>query len=148
MLFMSFLISGMLKQPVIGFYVSYSQSMTSGTTIPFNRIKTNLGNCWSSSYHRFTAPVKGLYYFTLSIITPWSSTHYAGAWIMHGNVNLRWIYAARNTNIHARIPATGSAAVILNAGEQIWAKRHYGYLYSDGNLLTHFVGFLLQKSTN
>ena len=135
-----------MLQPVIGFYVGYSWSMSSGTTIPFNIIKTNLGNRWSSSNHRFTAPVKGLYYFTLSIITkPSSSPGYASAFIMHGNVNLRFIYAYRNSNIQAHIPASGSAVVMLNAGEQVWARRWGGFLYSDHNLYTHFVGFLIQK---
>ena len=134
-----------MLQPVIGFNVAYSQSMSSGTTIPFDVIKTNLGNGWSSSYHRFTAPVKGLYYFTLSIITQWSSDGYAGAWIMHGNVRLRFVYARRNNNIYAYIPASESAAVMLNAGELIWAKRHHGYLFSSNWLHTHFVGFLIQK---
>ena len=64
---------------------------------------------------------------------------------MRGNVNLRFVYAWRNNNIHAHMPATGSVAVMLNAGELIWAKRTGGYLYSDGNLYTHFVGFLIQK---
>ena len=135
-----------MVQPVIGFDVGYTRSMTSGYTIPFNRIRTNLGNGWSSSNHRFTAPVKGLYYFTLSIMTKSSSyPGYAQAHIMRGNVYLRYVYARRNTNIYAYIPATGSAAVMLNAGEQVRARRWTGYLYSNGDVYTHFQGFLIQK---
>ena len=135
-----------MVQPAIGFYVGYSSSMSSGSTIPFNVIKTNLGNGWSSSYHRFTAPVKGLYYFTLSIMTPYTASQYtAQAWIMRGNVNLRFVYVHRKSNIHAHIPASGSAAVMLNAGEQVWAKYASGWLYSTTSLYTHFVGFLIQK---
>ena len=135
-----------MVQPGTAFHVAYSHSMSSGTTIPFNVIKTNLGNGWSSSNHRFTAPVKGLYYFTLSIMTQGSSTGYAQAYIMRGNVNIRFVYAQRNSNFYAYIPASGSVVVILNAGEQIWAKRSSGYLYShSSNLYTHFVGFLIQK---
>ena len=134
-----------MVQPVIALHVARSSSMFSGSKIPFNVIKTNIGNGWSSSYHRFTAPVKGLYYFTLSIITRWSSSGSAGAWIMRGNVKLRYTFARRHPNIHAYIPASGSAAVMLNAGELIWVERNHGYLYSDSNLFTHFVGFLIQK---
>ena len=131
---------------MIGFYVANSHQMSSGSTIPFNVIKTNLGNGWSSSYHRFTAPVKGLYYFTLSIMTKGSSSpRYATASIMHGNVNLRYVFTERNSNMHAFMPASGSAAVMLNAGEQVWARRQGGYLYSNSDLYTHFVGFLIQK---
>ena len=84
-----------MVQPVIGFYVGYSRLMSSGSTIPFNNIKTNLGNGWSSSYHRFTAPVKGLYYFNLNFKTQWSSAGYAGASIMRGGVKIRVVYARR-----------------------------------------------------
>ena len=134
-----------MVQPVIGFHVAYRRSMTSGSTIPFNVIKANLGIGWSSSYHRFTAPVKGLYYFTLSIITQWSSNGYAGAHIVRGNVSIRFVRAWRHSKIQAHIPASGSAAVMLNVGDQVWAKRHNGYLHSNSALYTHFVGFLIQK---
>ena len=131
---------------MIGFYVAYSHPMSSGSTIPFNFIETNLGNGWSSSYRRFTAPVKGLYYFTLNIMTKGSSSpRYVTASIMHGNVNLRYVFAEQNSNMHAFIPASGSAAVMLNAGEQVWARRQGGYLYSNSDLYTHFVEFLIQK---
>ena len=135
-----------MVQPVIGFYVCSSKSVTSGTTVPFNVIKTNLGNGWSSSNHRFTAPVKGLYYFTLGIISKFSSSPgTGGAWIMHGDVHLRFVYASRSSHIQAHITGSGSAVVMLNAGEPVWAKRWGGFLYSDHNLYTHFVGFLIQK---
>ena len=141
MLFITCLISGQ-----IGFYVGYSSSMFSGSTIQFDVIQTNLGNGWSSSNHRFTAPVKGLYYFTLNIMTPWSpSQHYAAAHIMRGNVNIHRVVVNRSSRIHGHIPASASAAVMLNAGEQVWAKRYIGYLFSGSNLNTHFVGFLIQK---
>ena len=110
----------MSEKTVVVFDVGYTASMSSGTTIPFNRIKTNIGNGWNRYYHRFTAPVKGLYYFTLSIITPIRlSQSFAGAHIMRGNVHLRHLYALRSNSIQTRQPASGSAAVMLNAGEQI-----------------------------
>ena len=146
MLFITCLISGLLVQPVTAFHVAYSQSISSGTTIPFNVVKTNVGNGWNRYYHRFRAPVTGLYYFTLSFRTSYSGVHhYAGAWIMRGNVKLRFVYANRKSNINAYMPASGSVVVMLNAGELVWARRYGGYLYSDSNLFTHFVGFLIQK---
>ena len=126
--------------------MGYSRLMSSGSTIPFNVIKTNIGNRWSSSNHRFTAPVKGLYYFSLSIMTPYTASQYtAQAWIVRGNVNLRFVYVNRQSKFGAYMPASGSTVVMLNAGEQVWAKRNGGWLYSDSGLYTHFVGFLIQK---
>ena len=134
-----------MAQPVIGFDVGYSHTMSSGGTIPFDSMLTNIGNRWSTSNHRFTAPVTGLYYFSLSIITKSSSSPgFAQVWIMRNGYNLRHLQALRNSNIHAMMPASGSAVVILNAGDQVWARRDDGYIYSDTFLYTHFVGFLIR----
>ena len=136
----------MLTQREIGFDVSLSSSMSSGTKIPFDRIKTNLGGGWSNTSHTFTAPVDGLYYFTLGIRTTWSSSpYYARARIMHGNVMLRYLYTLKAPSTSGNQAATGSVLIKLTRGQQVHAERVGGTLYSDGGLYTHFVGFLIQK---
>ena len=130
---------------MVGFEVGYSGTMSSGTKIPFNRIKTNIGGGWSSSSHTFTAPIDGLYYFTLGIMTTYSSSPgYAQAKIMRGNVVLRSVYTNKSGRTGHQ-SATGSVLINLNKGQQVHAERHAGTLYSDGSLYTHFVGFLIQK---
>ena len=134
----------MLTQTVIGFDVALSSSMSSGTKIPFNRIKTNIGGGWSTSNHTFTAPVDGLYYFSLGIMTTYSSRYHAQAKIMRGNAVLRYVLTNKASS-NGYYSATGSVLIKLNKGHQIHAERISGTLYSDGGLYTHFVGFLIQK---
>ena len=146
-LFIVCYVSGLLTQTVIGFEVAHSVSMSSGRKIPFDRIKTNIGGGWSNTSHTFTAPIDGLYYFTLGIMTDyWSSSrHSAHARIMRGNVQLRYLYIdkASSKGYHS---ATGSVLIKLNRGQQVHAERNGGTLYSDRDLYTHFVGFLIGRT--
>ena len=137
----------MLTETVVGFHVAHSVTMSSGSKIPFNTIKTNLGNAWNKNNHTFTAPVKGLYLFSLRITTDYSSSSgIADARIMSGDKAIRVanvVYAHRSSS--AYIPDTAPVTVILNAGEQVYAKRIAGTFFSNSNLFTHFVGYLIGK---
>ena len=140
-LFIVCYISDLLSQTVIGFEVDHSVSMSSGSKIPFDRIKTNVGGGWSNTSHTFTAPTDGLYYFTLGIMTHYSSSqYYANAKIMRGSVILRYVLTNKASS-YGYHSATGSVLIKLNKGQQIHAERHDGTLYSD----THFVGFFIGK---
>ena len=132
---------------VVGFDVSLSSAMSSGTKIPFNRIRTNIGGGWSNTSHTFTAPTDGLYYFTLGIMTTYSSSpYYAQARIMRGNVIQRYVLTQKGFSTNGNQAATGSVLIKLNRGQQVHAEHAGGTLYSDGGgLYTHFVGFLIQK---
>ena len=132
---------------MVGFEVGHSVSMSSGRKIPFDRIKTNIGGGWSNTSHTFTAPIDGLYYFTLGIMTTYSSSnsYYAQAKIMRGNAVLRYVYTQKASSTNGYLAATGSVLIKLNRGQQVHAERRGGTLFSDSGLFTHFVGFLIQK---
>ena len=135
----------MLTQTVIAFEVGHSVKMLSGSKILFDTIKTNIGGGWSHSTHTFTAPVDGLYYLSLGIMTDWSSSPgYARARIMRGSEQLRYIYTHKGSRT-GYLSASGSVVIPLNRGQKVHAERYDGTLYSDRGLYTHFVGFLIQK---
>ena len=137
----------MLSQTVIGFEVAHSVSMSSGRKIPFDRIKTNVGGGWSNTSHTFTAPTDGLYYFTLGIMTTYSSPpYYAFARIMRGNVILRYVSTHKGSSTYGHQPAAGSVVIKLNRGQKVHAERLDGTLYSSVGLYTHFVGFLIGQT--
>ena len=136
----------MLTQREIGFDVSLSSTMSSGTKIHFDRIKTNLGGGWRNTNHTFTAPIDGLYYFTLGIMTfYYSSRSWAKARIMRGNVQLRYVLTRKASSTDGHYTATGSVLIKLNRGQQVHAERVTGTLFSNIDLYTHFVGFLILK---
>ena len=141
-----FLFSGMLTQPVIGFHVVHNVTMSSGGKIPFDSMRTNIGDGWNKNTHTFTSPVKGLYFFSLGVITEWGGDGHAEAKIMHGSVELRRIYTHKNSRV-GRQAATGSVVVTLNAGEKVHAEHVYGTLFGDASTYrtTNFIGFLIQK---
>ena len=140
-----FLFSGMLTQPVIGYHVVHNVTMSSGSKIPFNTIKTNMGNGWNKNTHTFTAPVKGLYFFSLSVLTEWGGDGHAEAKIMHGSVELRHVYTNK-ASTPGRQAATGSVVVTINAGEKVHAERVGGTLFGDDGPYRpmNFNGFLIQ----
>ena len=138
-------ISGVLVQP-IAFHAARKLPMSSGKRIAFNTVLTNIGNSWNSATHMFTAPTKGLYYFTLRIMLPYTNTsHFAWASIKHGHVSLSTIYLNRSSKLEAHMSASGSAVVMLNAGQQVHAERLSGNLFSNDALLINFLGFLIHK---
>ena len=133
----------MLKRTVIGFEVAHSVTMSSGTKIQFNTIKTNMGNAWNKHTNTFMAPVKGLYFFSLNVMTTWAPGH-ADAKIMHGSALLGFVHTYKTSN-SGRQSATCTIVVMLNNGDQIHAERQAGTLFSDRYLYTDLVGFLIEK---
>ena len=138
-------ISGVLVQP-IAFHSASKLPMSSGKRIPFNTILTDIGNSWNNATHTFTAPTKGLYYFTFRIMLPYTNTsHFAWASIKHGHVSLSTIYLNRSPKLEAQMSASGSAVVMLNAGQQVHAERLSGNLFSKDALLINFLRFLIHN---
>ena len=124
--------------------MGYSKTMSSGRKIPFDRIKTNIGGGWSNTSHTFTAPETGFYFFSLSIMTEWTANR-ADAEIKQGDVHLRYVYAHEDPS-SGRHAATGSTVIKLNEGQQVHAARRDGTLFSNSNLHTQFVGFLIGQT--
>ena len=137
----------MLSQTVVGFDVGHSKTMSSGGKIPFDIVKINVGGGWSNTNHTFTAPETGFYFFSLSIMTEWTANR-ADAEIKQGDVQLRYVYGAyqASSTCSARLAATGSTVIKLNEGQEVHAERRDGTLFSNSNLHTHFVGFLIGKT--
>ena len=105
-----------------------------------------MGNGWNKNTHTFTAPVKGLYFFSLSVMTGWeASPDRAEAKIMHGSVELRHVYTNK-ASTPGRQAATGSVVVTINAGEKVHAERVAGTLFGDDGPYRpmNFNGFLIQ----
>ena len=136
------ILSGILStnKPVVAFHVALSKSQSDAGKVVFDKIISNHGNCWNSVTHTFKTPVKGLYFFTVTIMNADKRQTYVRIMREKDNVQLTRADGAHRYNM-----ATASAVLLLNAGEHVYAKFHHGVIYSDHTQYTHFVGYLIQK---
>ena len=122
--------------PVVGFNVAMSKDQHSwGSTIAFNIITNHYGNCWNSVSKKFTAPVRGLYAFhlTVSIYGSAATVH-----LMHGNRLLQKVYSLGSD------VGTAAAVVQVSRGEQVYGLLKSGIIKSSNRYSSNFVGFLIR----
>ena len=137
------IISGTLSssRPVVAFHVALSVTQSAAGKVVFDKIISNHGNCWNSVTHTFKAPVKGLYFFTVTIMNANKQQIYVH--IMRGNSNLQY---TRADGAHPYNMGTASVVVLLNAGEHVYCqKTQHGVIQGPGNQYPHFMGYLIQK---
>ena len=126
-----------MKQRPVGFHVAISvSSLNAAKTIPFNRILYNSGNGWNQSTHKFVAPVRGLYSFTLTVLN--QQNNYLSASIKIQGSKIQGAFAAGDQHGNS---GTASVVVELNKNQEVSASVDIGQMH--GNSWTHFVGFLI-----
>ena len=131
----------------IAFHASLSTNIpgtTSGQTIVFNQVDTNLGGGYSSTTGVFTAPVAGTYVFSLTFFMYYSSSSYAS----NGE-----LYIMKNQDQSIRVlvkldnnadQGTASGTVLsLNKGDQVYVQASSADMYIGGGKYSYFSGFLL-----
>ncbi|XP_057679298.1 complement C1q-like protein 2 [Corythoichthys intestinalis] len=109
----------------------------SPTTLVFKRVVTNLGGGYDANTGIFTAPVKGLYFVTLTGAS--SSDGGFNAAVMKEGVNMFAIYDNKNKFSSA----TNSMALELNAGDKLSVTLWANQVAYDQSRLTTFSGFLI-----
>nr|XP_022294726.1 caprin-2-like [Crassostrea virginica] len=102
---------------------SSSYSYSSGTTIKFSQLRTNIGNAFSTSNYRFTAPSSGLYVFHWSLSL--SSSYY-------GNTNLKINGSTfHKTYCRKTYQQCGSTVTVwLSKSDQVWVESAYSSVYA------------------
>ena len=124
--------------PVIGFHVALDYDQSTGGKVTFNRVLSDYGKGWNRHSYTYRVPIRGVYFLTLSVM---NEKETAFATLVRGSTNLQTAWAeGRSYN-----SATTSTVLLLNAGEQIYAKRGRGTFNGNGGLYTHLAGFLIQK---
>ena len=125
----------------MAFHVALSGTQSAAGKVVFDKIISNYGNCWNSVTHTFKAPVKGLYFFTVTIMNGNKEQIYVK--IMRGKSILQY---ARADGAHLYNMGTASVVVLLNAGEHVYGqKSHHGIVHGPTAQYPHFVGYLIQK---
>ena len=128
-------------------------SFSGGDTLVYNLTEYNIGSCYNTSTGYFTAPVNGVYHFTVAI---YSFTALEYAWKMiqtAGSVSNNNMHVSRNnstgddllmTSVEANRVISSSIIVYLRIGEQFgWGSRS-----GSGNFYKahgHFSGHLISR---
>ncbi|XP_078327204.1 uncharacterized protein LOC111104612 [Crassostrea virginica] len=102
---------------------SSSTSYSSGSTIAFNKLKTNIGNAFSTSNYRFTAPSSGLYVFHWSLAL--SSSYYGQSRLM---INGNTFHTVHCQKTYQQCGSTVTAW--LNKNDQVWVASAYSSVYA------------------
>uniref|UniRef100_A0A3Q2CL57 C1q domain-containing protein n=1 Tax=Cyprinodon variegatus TaxID=28743 RepID=A0A3Q2CL57_CYPVA len=134
--------SGELK---LAFSAAFSQNGAFGpfdteVTLKFSEIFSNIGTAYNPSTGIFTAPVRGTYYFRLTVLEL-RANHTVGVYLYH-NSDLILGAFQHSDGLHE---STSNAAVLqLEQGDEVFMNLGTGFsLYNDGNNYCTFSGFLL-----
>jgi hypothetical protein len=135
------------------FYVQRSSNLFNQTNvpIPFDVERLNVGGAMNSASGKFTAPVAGKYFFSLSGLTdiPGSSGRLGLQISLYKNGGvIANSYTDAISNGAQRETFSLQSTLDLKSGDQIWLQitEMSSGAYVWGNYYTHFNGFLLQEN--
>ncbi|XP_053375911.1 complement C1q and tumor necrosis factor-related protein 9A-like isoform X2 [Mercenaria mercenaria] len=136
-----------MAKPSVAFYAHHVTDLVldvSDEIIVFDTIITNEGSGYDTSTGIFTAPVEGLYQFTVHVCSKTGKYSVIGL-SLAGKV----VAAAVNYDKDSETCSSVGAVVRMNSGEQIWVKCTSGYstyrLYQDNYRMNTFSGILLNN---
>ncbi|KAK7506690.1 hypothetical protein BaRGS_00002165 [Batillaria attramentaria] len=117
-----------------------SQPFTGTQTLVFGLVDLNQGGAYDKDTGFFTAPISGLYLFSLHLThTPPGSIH---AKIMKNGVEIAEVEASGDDKYHDR--SSSSVVVHLAKADKVWVKRYDGgSTQVQGGWRTAFTGILV-----
>ena len=130
----------------IGFTAThaYDNRYYSGDIVEFNDNVTNIGNNYDPSNHTFTCPIKGMYLFSVSVLSD-SQDYDSDLAIMKDNVVLIDVYVHAYSYDYIYTSASAVIVVECDIGEHVYVQAT-GNAYIDGDFdSSHFSGALIQR---
>ncbi|XP_015216383.2 adiponectin-like [Lepisosteus oculatus] len=132
---------GLRQGDVYAFHVGLEKSYPNdGAPITFTKVFYNDQAVYSTDTGKFTAPVKGVYFFTYHI-----TVYSKDAWVTLKK-NGEIVQFTFMDHLEKTVQSSGAAVLMLEAKDSIWLQVHSASngLYADSNDDTTFSGFLLQ----
>lgn len=124
--------------PAIGFSAILSKDVYLGDNqaIQYDRVLTNIGNGYNKWSGHFTAPIKGLYVFSCTVMA--ESEHYIAAMMVKNGHVMAYIHS----NLTAWETGAISVVLAMKKGDKVWIRRYHGnrLIHGKYNL---FSGYLI-----
>ena len=128
-----------LMYPLIMFCAGISTIPTSPTKL-FDIESVNLGGAWNLMTNKFTAPLNGVYVFSLNCVAYFGQGFELEV-VVNNDVRYGLFY---DSTINEYYDITSRTfAVMLTAGDTVFVHLMYGNFRSDG-FMTSFMGFLYE----
>lgn len=129
--------SGWVQQPNIPAFSAYGRSAGSGNftysagnTVVFDQgTRYNIGNCYDLSNSRFTAPIDGIYFFSVSAFNNTASTLRVSIASSNGGRVFGQGQSSAGTDYRT------SGVIFLYAGDYVFVQVSY-----DGTVIYHAIG--------
>ncbi|XP_036421235.1 cerebellin-2-like [Colossoma macropomum] len=119
-----------------------------GLTLAYTNAFTNIGNAYDPNTGIFTAPVKGVYFFSFSVFNPYdysSSAPQVGTGVALMKNDARILSVTDNPpGVDTEDTGAGSAYLLLNKGDQVYLRLlNNRKIYTNGNKRNTFSGHLV-----
>ncbi|XP_053172537.1 complement C1q-like protein 2 [Scomber japonicus] len=110
-------------------------------TLKFSKVFTNFGQAYSPTTGLFTAPVRGAYYFSLTIVDNRGNEECVVT-LYHNDKRVLWNYDHNDDYGHTNL--SNSMVLQLEKGDVVYMVLPASYsVFDDGNDRFTFNGFLL-----
>ncbi|XP_035772014.1 complement C1q tumor necrosis factor-related protein 3-like [Neolamprologus brichardi] len=120
---------------------SYAGPFNTETTLIFKRVVTNIGNVYNPATGIFTAPVRGVYNFELTLHGHGNNDNPTSARLFRNN---ELIFTAWEHQTTHSISTSNGGSLLLDAKDQVYVRLWPGgRIFDDYNRHTSFRGHLL-----
>ncbi|KAL3885496.1 hypothetical protein ACJMK2_025549 [Sinanodonta woodiana] len=135
-----------LNKAGVAFTARLSRDLTHSAraVVPFEDVLVNEGNCYNPRTGKFTAPYRGLYLFSVTVISlPGQTVH---CQLMKDDIEIGRLYEGE-TQANRHKSGSVTVVTVLDKGQVVYVMGYYGIGVETiyGGLYTTFTGLLQMK---
>jgi hypothetical protein len=124
------------------FRASNAPATSTNATLVYGTVNTNIGGHYNTSNGRYTAPVAGVYLFTMSMLFPTTGTSYARIlFAVNGTASTNYADTLTSAG-DSYLSLNGSTVIGLSAGDYVTVVND-GQITSYGTGYGSFCGYLI-----
>ncbi|XP_046645833.1 uncharacterized protein LOC124336177 isoform X2 [Daphnia pulicaria] len=142
-----------VKSAPVHFYVQRKNHFNEiRTPIPFEVALVNEGNAMDLASGKFTAPRRGIYFFSFTGIAEFpdkSLYSFLKLYFYSNDLIIGHLWIEESTQSYQRSPGSLQFTLSMKPGDQVWVAitelADRVYLFGNEGTFTHFTGFMLEE---